>query len=118
MVVTNDGHLAEKAKRFRDLYHSSNKRFIHDGIGYNYRMTNLQGALGCGELLHIDEYLLKKQYMASIYQLLLRDIPGITLPKTKSYVKNVYWMYALLVDSAKFGLEKDGLREELLVEGV
>jgi perosamine synthetase len=118
MVVTNDEDLATKARQFRDLHHSIDKRFVHDGIGFNYRMTNLQGALGCGELLHINEYLLKKQYMASMYNLLLKDIPGITLPKTKSYVKNVYWMYGILIDKEKFGVDKDKLREELLAEGI
>jgi perosamine synthetase len=118
MVVTNDESLAAKARQFRDLHHSVEKRFIHNGIGFNYRMTNLQGALGVGELMHIEEYLLKKKYMASLYGLLLGDIPGITLPKTKSYVKNVYWMYGILVDEEKFGMSRDRLREELLSRGI
>lgn len=118
MVVTNDEQLAQKARQFRDLHHSLKKRFIHDGIGFNYRMTNMQGALGCGELMHIEEYLLKKQYMASMYKLLLADIPGITLPKNKTGVKNVYWMYSILVDEKKFGMNKDELREALLSEGI
>ena len=118
MVVTNDEDLAIRARQFRDLHHSTNKRFVHDGIGYNYRMTNLQGALGCGELLHIREYLLKKRYMASIYKLLLKDVPGITLPETKSYVKNVFWMYGLLIDKEKFGVDRDKLQGELLTEGI
>ena len=118
MVITNDEGLAIRARQFRDLHHSLKKRFVHDGVGFNYRMTNLQGALGCGETLHIEEYLLKKQYMASVYKLLLKAIPGITLPQTKSYVKNVYWMYGILVNEEKFGIGKDMLREEMLAEGV
>ena len=118
MVVTNDEELAVKARQFRDLHHSLTKRFVHDDVGFNYRMTNLQGALGVGELKHIEEYLLKKKYMASIYNFLLKDVPGITLPKTKSYVKNVYWMYGILVDENKYGIGKDKLREELLNEGI
>jgi perosamine synthetase len=118
MVVTNDKELAIKARQFRDLHHSLKKRFIHDGIGFNYRMTNLQGALGCGELLHVKEYLSKKTHMALMYEHLLKDIPGISLPKTKKYVKNIYWMYGILIDEKKFGMNKDKLREELLVEGI
>lgn len=118
MMVTNNEALAIKARQFRDLHHSTAKRFIHDGIGFNYRMTNLQGALGCGELIHIDEYLLKKQYMASLYNLLLKDIPGITLPKTKNHVKNVYWMYGILIDKEKFGMDKNKLQEELSNKGI
>jgi len=118
MVVTNDEDLAIKSRQFRDLHHSLKKRFIHDGVGFNYRMTNLQGALGCGELVHIEEYLLKKQYMASIYNLLLNDVPGITLPKTKNYVKNTYWMYGIVIDETKYGMDKDKLRDALKQEGI
>ncbi len=118
MVVTNDEDLAVKARQFRDLHHSLKKRFVHDGIGFNYRMANLQGALGCGELMHIEEYLLKKQYMAAMYKLLLKDISGITLPKTKSGIKNVYWMYSILINEKEFGISKDKLREELLTDGI
>ncbi len=118
MMVTNNEILATKARMFRDLHHSAAKRFIHDGVGFNYRMTNLQGALGCGEIAHIDEYLLKKQYMASLYNILLKDVPGIRLPQTKSYVKNVYWMYGILLDEEKFGMSKNRLREELSNKGI
>lgn len=118
MVVTNDEDLAVRARQYRDLHHSLKKRFVHDGVGFNYRMTNMQGALGCGEMLHIEEYLLKKKYMASLYNLLLGGIPGITLPKTKNYVKNVYWMYGIVIDGKKFGINKDQLCEELMAEGI
>lgn len=118
MVVTNDENVTKSARQFRDLHHSAEKRFIHDGVGYNYRMTNLQGALGVGELSHIEEYLLKKEYMAKMYELLLKDVPGITTPKTKTNVKNVFWMYGILVDESFFGTDRDQLREELMNEGI
>lgn len=112
MVVTNDPVLADKARKFRDLHHSA-KRFIHDGVGYNYRMTNMQAALGCGQLKHIDEYITKKRHMADLYSRLLSDIPGLKLPVTKPYAKNVYWMYAVVIDEAKFGMSRDKFRETL-----
>lgn len=118
MIVTNDKSLAEKARQFKDLHHSNNKRFIHDGIGFNYRMTNLQAALGLGELMHIKEYLTKKAHMAKKYNELLKNIPGLILPKTKDKVKNIYWMYSILVDENKFGMNKDKLRKELLDCGI
>jgi len=118
MVVTSDRTLAQKARQFRDLHHSLKKRFIHDGVGFNYRMTNLQAALGCGQLKHVRQYLLQKKRMAVTYGRFLKDVPGITLPKTKKYVKNVYWMYTILVDKKEFGMSKDELRDELLRQGV
>ena len=117
MLVTNDEKLAQKAKKFKDLHHSA-RRFIHDGIGYNYRMTNLQAALGCGQLKHIDKYITQKQHMADLYTRLLKNIPGITTPVTKSYAKSVFWMYAILVDEKKFGLTRDELRDKLKEQGI
>lgn len=113
MVLTNSKKYADAAKRFKDLCHSQKKRFIHDGVGFNYRMTNLQAALGCGELKHISKYIRIKRNMAKLYNKLLKDIPGISLPITKSYVTNVYWMYAIVVNKDKYGLDKDSLRTEL-----
>lgn len=117
MIVTNDTKLAEKARKFKDLHHSA-KRFIHDGIGYNYRLTNLQAALGCGELKNIKKYIAKKIRMAGLYSQLLKNVPGITTPSTKPYAKNVFWMYAILVDEKKFGLTRDELRVKLKEQGI
>ncbi len=64
MILTSNKRYADNARRYKDLCHSVKKRFIHDDIGYNYRMTNLQAALGLGELENIDKYLVQKKYMA------------------------------------------------------
>ena len=113
MVVTNDEHLAKEARKLKDLYHSDQKRFIHEKIGYNYRLTNMQAALGCGELKHIDQYVAKKQHLAGLYSRLLKDIPGIRLPTTRPSVKNVFWMYSILIDERKLFLTRDDLKAKL-----
>lgn len=118
MVVTNSDDLASKARKFKDLYHSDQKRFIHEKVGYNYRLTNLQAAVGCGELKHIDEYISKKQRMANAYLKGLMGIPGITTPITRSCVKNVYWMYSILIDKDKFGMDRDTFRIRLKAKGI
>ncbi|OGN30020.1 MAG: hypothetical protein A3A33_01705 [Candidatus Yanofskybacteria bacterium RIFCSPLOWO2_01_FULL_49_25] len=117
MIIAKNHAVAERCRKFKDLHHSK-KRFIHDGIGYNYRMTNMQAAIGCGELLHIEEYVQKKQWMANLYGSLLGDVAGIRLPITRDNSKNVYWMYAILVDKKKFGMSKDELRMRLSKMGV
>lgn len=117
MIVTNNRALADECRKLKDLHHSE-RRFIHDGIGFNYRMTNMQAAIGCGELAHLDEYVKKKQWMAGLYTKLLRGVPGISLPHTKKGVRNVYWMYAILVDKEVFGLGKDDLRTALKGRGI
>jgi perosamine synthetase len=118
MVLTNNKKYAEAARRFKDLCHSSKKRFIHDGIGYNYRMTNLQAAMGAGELENINKYLHSKLEMADFYRKGLQNIAGIKLPVTKPNIRNVYWMYAILIDKSKFGMDKDQLRRRLLEKGI
>lgn len=118
MILTDDDALAHRVRKFKDLYHSDAKRFIHEDLGYNYRMTNLQAAIGAAEIEHIDEYIARKQHMAETYARLLADVPGLRLPITRSYVKNVYWMYAVLVDEKVFGMSKDALRAALKERGV
>lgn len=117
MIITNNDELANKCRKLKDLSHSQ-KRFIHDGIGYNYRMTNMQAAIGCGELKHLNAYIQKKEQMARLYNTLLANVPGIITPKAKENVRNVYWMYSILVDKEQFGIAKDDLRMKLKERGV
>lgn len=109
MVVTNDEALAERARRLKDLAHSKERRFWHEELGFNYRMTNLQAAVGLGQLQHIDEFLEKKQWMAKEYGRQLTGIPGLRLPITQSWAKNVYWMYTVVVEDP-FPLSRDMFR--------
>jgi perosamine synthetase len=103
MVTTDNDQMAATAGRMKDLAHSQAKRFIHDALGYNYRMTSMQAALGSGQLQHIGEFLATKQHMAKLYEAGLKDIPGLTLPTTRDWATHVYWMYAILIDESKFG---------------
>lgn len=107
MLITNNASLYTKAKRLKNLYHSKSKRFIHDGIGYNYQMTNLQAAVGLASFAHIDESIQQKREMASFYTKHLQNIPGIITPIEKPWAKNVYWMYAIQIQKKLFGKNRD-----------
>lgn len=117
MMVTSDDKLANEARKFKDLYHSPAKRFIHEKVGYNYRMTNLQAALGCGELMHLDEYIVKKRAMAARYSKALSQIKGIVTPVERTGIVSVFWMYAIRL-TTEFGMSKDELRVKLLAKGI
>ncbi|OGJ55167.1 aminotransferase DegT [Candidatus Peribacteria bacterium RIFCSPHIGHO2_02_FULL_49_16] len=117
MVVTNDDALASRVRSLKDLAHSSVKRFVHEEVGYNYRMTNLQAACGLGQLEHVEEFLEKKKWMASEYEKRLKDIPGLRLPVTKNWAENVYWMYAILLERS-FPYSRDEFRLKLKEKGV
>ena len=118
MVTTDNDRFADMARRMKDLSHSKDKRFIHDALGYNYRLTSMQAALGIGQLGHINDFLTIKSHMAELYRLGLSDIPGLTLPAKRDWATHVYWMYAIIIDESKFGISKDQLRAKLLEKGV
>lgn len=117
MVVTDNDGLASRARMLKDLAHSPNRRFLHDEIGYNYRMTNLQAALGLAQLEEVDSFIKKKLWMASLYNELLANVEGLTLPAQKSWARNVYWMYGVLIED-NFGITRDELQLELKKQGV
>lgn len=97
ICLTNDKKLLEKMSILRDHAMSPKKRYWHDEIGYNYRMTNLQAALGVAQLSRIDEFLKIKRKIAEIYNHNLASIKGIVLPVEKKYAFHTYWMYSLLL---------------------
>jgi perosamine synthetase len=97
MCLTNDKALAEKMTILRDHGMNPQKKYWHDIIGFNYRMTNLQAALGVAQLKKIDHLISKKRGIALKYNKLLKDLPGVTPPPEMPWAKNVYWLYSILV---------------------
>lgn len=95
MVVTNDEEMAERARSYRNLCFKKEKRFYHTELGENFRMTNLQAAVGVAQLEQIDRFIKIKRENARKYNEKLENINGIKTPVEKHGVKNVYWMYAI-----------------------
>tara|TARA_B100000963_G_C22535662_1_gene629660 strand:+ start:53 stop:1180 length:1128 start_codon:yes stop_codon:yes gene_type:complete len=111
MVVTNNINLAERAKSLRNLCFQSEKRFVHNEIGWNYRMTNLQAALGLAQLERLDESVEKKISIGKAYYERLKDIDLIQLPLEKlDYAQNIFWVYGIVLDkrvgNAKYLMKK------------
>ena len=99
MIVTNDEKLAERCRSLRNLCFKKERRFIHDELGFNYRMTNLQAALGMAQLERLDEFVEKKRWMGKKYTELLSDVKGIQLPLPKTkYADNIYWVYGIVLN--------------------
>ncbi len=100
MIITNNYSLAEKCKSFRNLCFKPHKRFVHTELGWNYRMSNIQAAIGVAQLERLDEFVTKKRFIGNLYNELLGDVPFITLPvKYTSYSENIYWVYTILLDN-------------------
>jgi len=101
MLVTYNEWLADRARLLKDLAHSPDKRFLHTDVGFNYRMTNISAAIGLAQLEKIDEYIEMRRRNAQLYNSLLKSVERITLPIERVGYKNVYWMYAILVDEGR-----------------
>jgi perosamine synthetase len=100
MVITQNQELYERARWKRDLCFGSDDetRFIHREIGYNFRLTNMQAAVGVAQLEHFDEAVASKIDIARRYNSALKDVAGLTLPPEASWARNVYWVYGILVE--------------------
>jgi perosamine synthetase len=89
------------------------RRYWHDVVGFNYRMTNLQAAIGVAQLNKIERFIERKREIAKIYAEELSSIEGITLHPEMPWAKCVYWHYSLLVDEGKAKITRDTLVEKL-----
>lgn len=97
MVLTDDPKLAEKARSLRNLCFQADRRFYHEQLGFNFRLTNLQAALGVAQVQRIEEIVSRKRWMGEEYNRLLGGIKGLQLPVEEPWARNVYWMYGVVL---------------------
>ena len=117
MVLTNDAALAERAKAARNLFFGK-QRYVHEELGYNFRMTNLQAALGCAQLERIEETVQKKRYIGRLYQELLSDRTELQLPiEHTSYAENIYWVFGMVLKD-EVSIDATEMMERLAKEGI
>jgi perosamine synthetase len=115
MVVTNSETLHKKMAALKSLsYGTGANRFMHENIGFNYRLPNTIAAIGCAQMESVGYVIDQKRYIASFYQSELAGISGVQLPVELSYAYNVYWMYHILLVGGLKGKRQaimDGLQE-------
>jgi perosamine synthetase len=98
MIMTDCDDLAERCSALRNLCFQSHKRFVHDELGWNFRMTNLQAAMGLAQLERLEEFVARKRHMGRRYTELFSNIQGIQLPLSRTeYADNIYWVYGLVL---------------------
>ena len=112
MVVTDDDRLAERCRSLRNLCFQPARRFVHEELGWNLRMTNLQAALGVAQLERLPQFVEKKRAMGRLYAELLADVPGLQLPAAeREYAKSISCVYGLvLADEVPFDAAEMGRR--------
>jgi perosamine synthetase len=98
MILTDRDDLAEVCRSLRNLCFQPQRRFVHERLGWNMRMSNVQAAIGLAQLERLDEFLAIKRRMGIRYTELLQGLTGLQLPlPSTDYAKNAYWVYGLVL---------------------
>jgi perosamine synthetase len=101
MVLTDDPALADRCRAMRNLCFQPGRRFVHEELGWNFRISNLQAALGVAQLERLDEFVARKRRIGAVYQRRLRDVPGLQLPVACTpYAENIYWVFGVILDDS------------------
>ena len=112
MIIWNNKSLAEKMRFLKDHAMSHSERYYHPELGFNYRMTNVEAALGVAQLERVDSFLKRKREIAHNYSKLLKDVPSVDVQPEADWAKNSYWMYSIVLNkNAK--VKRSALMEKL-----
>ena len=104
MLVTNNNRLAKRAAYLSHQAKDDAIRYIHNDVGYNFRLNNIQAAMGLAQLKSLSEVIKLKTANYRAYKELINDIKGLDLSDTPNYSRNNCWMYALRVNRGQYGL--------------
>ncbi len=118
MIVTDDTDLADTCRSLRNLCFQPEQRFVHNRVGWNLRMTNLQAAIGLAQLERLDEFIARKRRMGRLYSELLGEIKGVQLPiPDTDYADNDYWVFGLVLDEDR-GMDAKAAMKALSNKGI
>lgn len=107
MVVTDHDALAERARLLRGQGMDANRRYWHPIVGYNYRMMNLQAAIGLAQMEKIDRQIELRARVAELYRDRLREFPGITFQSEQPWARHANWMFSVVLDREIWGRRDD-----------
>jgi perosamine synthetase len=118
MILADDDALAERCRALRNLCFLPGRRFVHEELGWNFRITNLQAAVGLAQLERLTEFVAKKRRIGGLYTELLRGVPGLQLPLPRTeYADNIYWVYGLVLDE-RIGFDAEEAMRRLAARGI
>ncbi|MFA6121743.1 MAG: DegT/DnrJ/EryC1/StrS family aminotransferase [Sideroxydans sp.] len=118
MIVVNDNQLTEDCRSLRNLCFQPEKRFVHERLGWNLRMTNMQAALGLAQLERLSEFVQRKRHMGRRYSELLSGLPNVQLPlPSTDYAENIYWVYGLVLGN-ELGMDAEEAMRKLGEKGI
>jgi len=118
MILTNNKEYFEKAKYLTTQAKDDTIRYVHNEIGYNYRLTNIQAAMGVAQLEKLPEFLKIKVQNFELYKKQIDKIPGLHFAETPDYAENNHWMYCLQIDKKLYGKDREELMSYLFEQKI
>jgi perosamine synthetase len=118
MIVTNNSEWARNARYLTTQAKDDPLEYVHCQVGYNYRLTNVQAAMGCAQMESISEYVAAKRRIAATYSRAFRSVPGLHPQREATWAQSASWMYSVCVDSAEYGLDSRTVLKMLSSKGV
>jgi perosamine synthetase len=118
MLVTNDEALAAQARHLSTQAKSDPREYIHDAVGYNYRLTSLQAAVGVAQLEQLDGFLARRREIAARYAAAFAEVDGLRFMEEAVWAKSIFWLSTVLINEARFGMESRALMHRLEQEGI
>lgn len=113
MLVAKDNELSDKAKYLSTQAKDDELYYIHDEVGFNYRMTNLQAALGVAQLEQLEDFINIKIKNYNLYKQEIDKIEGLSILDFNKNTRSNHWLYSLLIDKEKYGFSRDELLNKL-----
>jgi perosamine synthetase len=117
MLLTNNPLFNDRARSLRNLGFRNDRRFFHTEIGFNYRLTNLQAALGVAQIERFDSIIEKKRWIGTAYTKQLQELNVLQLPVEEPWAHQVYWMYGLVLNEST-GIDASHFAQRLRALGV
>ena len=118
MILTDNEDIAERCRQLRNLCFRPERRFVHEELGWNMRMSSIQAAVGLAQLERLDEFVERKRDMGKLYTERLNDLTGLQLPLAKTdYADNIYWIYGVVLKPDVVN-DVETLMQQLLELGV
>jgi perosamine synthetase len=113
MIVTAKEDWACQARYLTTQAKDDTVEFVHEAIGYNYRLTNIQAAMGCAQLEKLGEFIAAKRRLAATYSEAFKGIPGLTPMREAPWAFSSFWLYTALVDEVQYGMSSRALLHRL-----
>jgi len=118
MIVTNDSARAEKAKYLSTQAKDDPIEYVHKETGFNYRLSNVQAALGCAQMELLDEFVAIKRGIAAEYAKAFADVPGVTIMAEATWARSIFWLNTVLIDADEYGEDSRALMKRLALRGI